>query len=365
MASSDDQLDMAVNIVTPENISFRYQLAGPFRRLVAFAADLIIRVVTFYAVAILLAIIGASGMLDGELGIAVIVLLWFAMEWFYGGLFETFWNGQTLGKRLLGIRVLGVDGEPISGWQAMLRNILRTVDMMPLLPGAALGGMVPLPTFLFGLLTPVMNARFQRIGDLVAGTMVVVEEKITLLEPAKFADARVAQLAALIPARFTASQSLAKALAAYAERRSYFMPARRQEIAQHLARPLLARFGMPADTSYDLFLCALYYRTFVTDRPDEGLLPNAYQSSGGWPHDSSRRMGRLPATPPIAGGRAVPNLSTPPAGSPATPPRKSPLPVAPAPSGSPFRPQAGGPHADDAGSTSREPDDDTVPENLP
>ena len=52
--------------------------------------------------------------------------------WFYGGLFETFWNGQTPGKRLLGIRVITLDGQPINALQAILRNVLRIVDAQPL-----------------------------------------------------------------------------------------------------------------------------------------------------------------------------------------------------------------------------------------
>lgn len=57
----------------------------------------------------------------------------------------------------------------------------------------------------------------------------------------------------------------------YVERRRFFAPARRGEVAKYLAQPLLAQFGMRGDTSYDLLLCALYYRTFVTDRAADTL----------------------------------------------------------------------------------------------
>jgi hypothetical protein len=67
------------------------------------------------------------------------------------------------------------------------------------------------------------------------------------------------------------SRSLAQALAAYVNRRRFFSPDRRREVARHLAQPLLERFGFPTNTSYDLLLCSLYHRTFVADRlPADG-----------------------------------------------------------------------------------------------
>ena len=63
--------------------------------------------------------------------------------------------------------------------------------------------------------------------------------------------------------------SLAKALATYVERPKFFSPPRPTEAAKHLAEPLLVKFGLPADTSYDLLLCSLFYRTFIADRGDD------------------------------------------------------------------------------------------------
>ena len=80
----------------------------------------------------------------------------------------------------------------------------------------------------------------------------------------------------LSAAEFCRQRSMAKALATYVERRRFFSTPRRREVAQHLAEPLLDRFGLPADTSYDLLLCALYYRTFIADRSqDERMLAEA------------------------------------------------------------------------------------------
>src|SRR5256885_8212569 len=121
-----------------------------------------------------------------------------------------------------------------------------------------------------------LNRKYQRLGDLVAGTIVVIEERQWLTGVAKLEDPRAIQLAAYLPPNFVVSRALAKVLATYVERRRFFTPPRRREVARHLAIPLLDRFGLPPDTSYDLLLCALYYRTFIADRSqDERLLAEA------------------------------------------------------------------------------------------
>jgi hypothetical protein len=93
---------------------------------------------------------------------------------------------------------------------------------------------------------------------------------------AKLDDPRAIQLAAYLPPNFVVPRSMARALATYVERRRFFSLPRRREVAKHLAEPLLERFSLPMDTSYDLLLCALYYRTFIADRSqDERLLAEA------------------------------------------------------------------------------------------
>ena len=277
MAPDFKQIDSTIDVVTPENISFQYQVAGPFRRFPAFVIDLSVRFAIWLGLALVMAlggVIGGSG--GGAVGIAVWLVLWFVMEWFYGGILETYWNGQTVGKRILGIRVLRVDGQPINGLQAVMRNILRLVDMMPVIPmglWAGVDGAWALPTCLIGLLTPVFNPRFQRLGDLVCGTMVVVEERSWLMASAKIDDPRVKQLAAQLPGSFQVTRKLGRALASYVDRRRFLSPARRQEIAAHLGALLVPKLNLPPATSYDLLLCSLYHRTFVDEGDDEEARP--------------------------------------------------------------------------------------------
>ena len=106
------------------------------------------------------------------------------------------------------------------------------------------------------------------MGDLVCGTMVVVERRGGMKGITELEDSRAAELAACIPAHFLIDQHLSLALSTYVERRRSFLPARRHEIARRLAEPLLEQFRLPADTSHDLLLCALYYRAYLADHGD-------------------------------------------------------------------------------------------------
>jgi uncharacterized RDD family membrane protein YckC len=281
MPEAHASLDTTIQIVTPENIAFDYRVAGPFRRLPAYLIDLAIRVGVFLALLFALSLIAGFGV--GGLALAAFLIAWFGLEWFYGGFFETYMNGQTPGKWVMGLRVLTIDGQPINGLQAVMRNILRTVDMYPMLSLELLGIPAPLyvvPTYMVGLVSMALNRRFQRLGDLVCGTLVVIEEKHWLTGVARLEDPRAAQLAEYIPADFRISRSLAQALATYVDRRRFFSPSRRREVARHLAAPLLEQFGMRKDTSHDLLLCALYYRTFIADRAGEDAPAS---STGGSP----------------------------------------------------------------------------------
>jgi len=256
MVDDAAQLDTSIEIVTPENIAFRYRVAGPFRRLPAYLLDLLIRWIIAVAGTIgLVTSCGVAGL--GLSGLGLALILWFLLDWFYGGLCEAFFNGQTPGKRLMRIRVVSIDGQPIGALQAVLRNVLRFIDGQPLM------------FFQFGLLAAATNDRFQRLGDLVCGTMVVVEERQRLDGVWQAAAPEVAQMAGLIPANFQPGRTLPRALAAYVERRQTFSWGRRLEIAQHLAEPLRQEFDLPPNTNPDLLLCGLYHRIFVTDRQDE------------------------------------------------------------------------------------------------
>jgi hypothetical protein len=204
------------------------------------------------------------------------ILAKFVLDWFYGGFFETFLNGQTPGKMICSLRVLTDQGQPINGLQAVLRNLLRTADIF----------------FGVGLLVMALNRRYQRLGDLVCGTIVVVEDRQWLTGVAKLDDPRAIQLAAYLPPNFVVNKSLAKALATYIERRRFFSIPRRREVAKHLAEPLLDKFGLPPDTSYDLLL------PHVHRRPEPGRADAGRGTGRLRPDQSVRRVyQQRPAVP--------------------------------------------------------------------
>jgi uncharacterized RDD family membrane protein YckC len=205
----------------------------------------------------------------GGLGVGIGLAAWFALSWFYGGLFETFWNGQTPGKWAMGIRVVSFDGQPIAAWQAILRNVAREIDMQPF------------PTFLIGLGVAMSNERFQRLGDLVCGTMVVVEEPRWTDTITRVDDPGALALMTHIPRSYQPLPSLARALAMYVSRREVLQPNRRVEVAARLARLFAQRWGLPINTDPDQLLVALYAHTFLDENaprranPSESYAPAA------------------------------------------------------------------------------------------
>jgi hypothetical protein len=158
-----------------------------------------------------------------------------------------------------------------------------------------------IPTFFVGLVIMTCNRRFQRLGDLVCGTMVVIEERHWLTGVAKIEEPLAIQLAEYLPPDVQVSRSLAQTLSAYVERRRFFTPPRRREIARHLGEPLLRKLDMPSDTSHDLLLCALYYRTFIADRADEGVRREAERQA-----QSPFMPGQNPFGTPTSGVNPIP-----------------------------------------------------------
>lgn len=146
-------LDTLHGVVTPENIDLQAESAGPVSRCLAYLIDLALR-------GTVMLLLGLFSLLLGQVGAGLLLLAWFALNWFYPVLFEVLGHGQTPGKRVLGLRVVNADLSPL-GWNvSLIRNLLRTVDFLPI------GN-------LLGLASMCLTQRFQRLGDLAAGTLVI------------------------------------------------------------------------------------------------------------------------------------------------------------------------------------------------
>lgn len=231
-------LDTDIAIETPEHIVFRHRIAGPARRFVAYAADLCVcwGVVIFVAVILILTIGGANALseqvsgLTGA-GVGFILLLSFCAEWVYFVVLESIW-GRSLGKMLTGLRVLTVEGRPIGFQQAALRNVLRAADLLPI-------------AYLVGTVSVLCTKRFQRLGDLVAGTIVVVEARtsaralgIALHPPA------TAQELSWFPEVVRLDAEERGAIELFLRRRHALGPARAYELAEMLMEPLARRYDV-------------------------------------------------------------------------------------------------------------------------
>ena len=156
-------MNSRLKIQTPEGITFSFQLAGPVLRCLAWCVDLAV----VLALAKVLGIAGElAGAISADLAMAITTLSFFVISIGYGIGTEWAWRGQTLGKRLLRLRVMDVQGLRLQFHQVLLRNLLRFVDMLPFL-------------YLAGGLACLFSRRSQRLGDLAANTVVVRSERHT------------------------------------------------------------------------------------------------------------------------------------------------------------------------------------------
>src|SRR5438445_5055119 len=159
------------SVLTPERVSLQYDIAGIGSRGAAAIVDTVIQsvvlIVIFVALTAGLAASSAflslgSGPGAGTLFLALFVLALFVVADGYFMLFEILWNGQTPGKRMVGLRVIRENGYPLRPIDAVIRNLVRMVDW---LPGA----------YGIGVLTMLLNKRSKRLGDFASGTIVVRE----------------------------------------------------------------------------------------------------------------------------------------------------------------------------------------------
>ncbi len=163
-----------LTIDTPEQTALEYPIAGLGSRFLALLADTAIQIVLAFFVLIVGSLIGVGLATVGGLGpqwvVAIVVILLFLLNSGYFALFEIFWNGQTPGKRYAQVRVIKDDGRPIGAYEAIVRNALRLVDMLPAMYG-------------IGLISIFMSRKSKRLGDFVAGTVVVHEKTLEGIRP--------------------------------------------------------------------------------------------------------------------------------------------------------------------------------------
>jgi len=205
----------------PEGVRLEFRLAGPVVRACAWAIDAAIRAVLYLALAIVLGLLGG-------VGVALMLIGFFLIEWFYPVVFELH-NGATPGKRLMGILVIQDNGTPVQPQASVIRNFLRTADFLPVL-------------YATGLVAMMSNRQFKRLGDLAAGTLVVYKDaQQERTQP---------PVSAVTKPPLELSEDEQTILLAFSERAGDLSGGRREELADLLSDITGSRGGKGVETLY-------------------------------------------------------------------------------------------------------------------
>jgi uncharacterized RDD family membrane protein YckC len=157
-------MNETLQIDTPENVVFGYTVAGIGSRFMAALVDTVVIVVLealAYFIMFLIFFSAGKAQWSNWL-VALFSLVGFLFLWGYYIFFELLWNGQSLGKRWVGLRVIRTDGMPISLAESLVRNLVRLVDFMPVAYGV-------------GVVAMFVSSQSRRLGDLAAGTLVIYD----------------------------------------------------------------------------------------------------------------------------------------------------------------------------------------------
>ena len=254
-------------IETPERVPLHFALASIGNRFLACAIDHTIQFLVLILIVVsglIIANVSNSTLENAVFSApkwvyAVMIILIFLTFTGYFAFFEWIWSGQTPGKRWLKLRVIREDGRPITFWEASVRNLIRTLDMMPA------------PFYSIGLISVFVTGRDQRVGDMVAGTVVVREREaeapaFTQVFASPVSDPALRR--SFKPVDFTASlNSLTEAeiqvVETFLRRRWDLSDVPRQWMAWRVALPILFKIRPTYDLStftYEGFLEELLHR---------------------------------------------------------------------------------------------------------
>jgi len=233
VASSGDKLI----IETPEQTLLEFPLAGIGSRFVALALDTILQVAAIIILSLLVVAAAAGGPLLTRSGnqwmIAIALVLFFLVNFGYFAFFEAVWNGQTPGKRYARLRVMRDNGHPVGAYEAIVRNLLRLIDQVP-------------GIYAVGIVSALLSRQNKRLGDHVAGTVVVHER---LLEGMKPVRQTPAQPAVYDVARISPEE--VQLLETFFYRREGLDTALRHHLASEIAERIGEKLGVPRKARLD------------------------------------------------------------------------------------------------------------------
>lgn len=246
------QTDLKHEIETPEMVTFEYRLAGVVTRAIAWFLDMTI--VLLLLIGAVFAMIFLAGVSGGWLvgpALAGMLVLIFLLQWGYFVFFEWRWDGQTPGKRAMRIKVVQDTGLRVGFHQALVRNLMRLLDALPLKP-------------LVAAVVSLVSHRRQRLGDLVAGTIVIHEKQppppSSILPASERHNSLLEDRAATATARNAVTPRLRELMMALAMRREALETQPRlslfRDLAEHLERLGIERPGSFSDERFVLSTAA-------------------------------------------------------------------------------------------------------------
>ena len=215
--TEDNLVDNSLTVETFTGVDIELRIAGVYIRGVARLIDDVIRFLLISALSALL-------ILTGAVGIGVASVIGFIIWWAYNVLFEVLNNGITPGKHYMSLRAVNADGTPIGWMNSVIRSMLLAVDFLPL-------------GYLIGVATMVSSGTQQRLGDIVAGTIVIYNT------PRKRREVAGLNRSLPIPEHLSSEDQLL--LLSFQERISDLSPERAVELAETL-EPLLGKRGQDA-----------------------------------------------------------------------------------------------------------------------
>jgi uncharacterized RDD family membrane protein YckC len=237
---TDDQLQ----IDTPEQIALQLPLAGIGSRFLGVAIDTLLQILLYVTAAFALAFAGISGISRYLRWIpvswipAVAILFFFSIYWGYFAFFEIIWKGQTPGKRVAKIRVIKESGRPISAYEAIGRNLLRAIDWLPFMYGV-------------GIVCMMLNRQNRRLGDYVAGTVVVHDKRTDEVKP-EWTALTQATTAITSPQLAAVSSEELVLIETYLQRRAAMDPTLRDQMAYKIALRITEKTGLQRDPNQSL-----------------------------------------------------------------------------------------------------------------
>jgi len=231
-------------VLTPERVSLEYDIAGIGSRGAAAIVDTLIQATALTVLSV--ALLSAAAIMSSPLGlgaplgrggtallVGLFALVILVVTSGYFMFWEILWSGQTPGKRLVGVRVIRENGYPLRPVDAVVRNLLRIVDWLPLFYGV-------------GVMVMLLNGRARRLGDFASGT-IAVRERAPLMPIAVVREPVGRALAA-------ADATLVRDFLA---RRVGMHPRARADLARRMATVLAQRNGMTVEDDAEAFLESL------------------------------------------------------------------------------------------------------------